>query len=84
MTMGNGICHNHKIYNAETTPHGQRFLSGQIPRVRGFEMDYTLNNHKEMSDSTNETQAFGQSNQSEGSKLIIPSTHTQTGTHSVH
>ena len=47
MTMG--ICPINKIYNAGTIPHGQRFLAGQIPMVRGSQMDFTLNDHGEMS-----------------------------------
>ena len=47
MTMG--ICPINKIYNAGTIPHGQRFLAGQIPMVRRSQMDFTLNDHGEMS-----------------------------------
>ena len=32
-----------------TIPHGQRFLAGQIPMVTGSELDFTLNDHGEMS-----------------------------------
>ena len=47
MTMG--ICPINKIYNAGTIPHGQRFSAGQILMVRGSQMDFTLNDHGEMS-----------------------------------
>ena len=43
------ICPINKIYNAWTIPHGQRFLAGQIPMVRGSQLDFTLNDHGEMS-----------------------------------
>ena len=38
-----GICHINKICNAGTIPLGQRFLARQIPRVRGSQLDFTLN-----------------------------------------
>jgi hypothetical protein len=38
-----------KIYKAGTNPHGQRFLAGKIPMVRGSQLDFTLNDHGEMS-----------------------------------
>ena len=38
MTMG--ICPISGIYNSGTIPHGQRFLAGQIPKVRGYEIDF--------------------------------------------
>ena len=41
MTMG--ICPINKIYFAGTIPHDQRFMGGQIPKVRGSEMVFTLN-----------------------------------------
>ena len=47
MTLG--ICPINEIYNAGTIPHSQRFLAGQIPMVRGSQMDFTLNDHGEMS-----------------------------------
>ena len=47
MTMG--ICPINKIYNTGTIPHGQTVLARQIPMVRGSQMDFTLNDHGEMS-----------------------------------
>jgi hypothetical protein len=47
-----GICPINKVYDAGTFPLGQRFLAGQIPMVKGSEMDFTLNDHGEMSIST--------------------------------
>ena len=44
-----GICPVNKIYNAGTIHHGQRFLAGQIPMVRGSQIDFTFNDHGEMS-----------------------------------
>jgi hypothetical protein len=38
-----------RIFNAGTIPYGQRFVAGQIPMVRGSQMDFTLNDHGEMS-----------------------------------
>ena len=47
MTMQ--TCPINKIYNAGTIPHGKGYLAGQIPKFRGSQMDFTLNNHWEMS-----------------------------------
>jgi hypothetical protein len=47
--MNTGICPIYKKYNAGTIPRGQRFLAGQIPMVKGSQMDFTLNNHGSMS-----------------------------------
>ena len=44
-----GICPISEIYNTGTIPHGQSFLAKQIPMVRGSQMDFTLNDHGEMS-----------------------------------
>ena len=48
--MNMGICPINEIYNAGTIPHGQRFLAAQLPMDRGSQMDFTLNDHGEMSD----------------------------------
>ena len=47
MTMG--ICPINKIQNTGTIPQGQRVLAEQIPMVRGSQMDFTFNDHGEMS-----------------------------------
>ena len=47
MTMG--ICLLIKYIMLGQFPHGQRFLAGQIPMVSGSQMDFTLNDHGEMS-----------------------------------
>ena len=46
--MYSPCCPVHKIHNAGSIPDGQRFLAGQIPMVRGSQMDFTLNDHGEM------------------------------------
>ena len=37
-----------KIYKIEKIPHVQRFMAGQHTMVRGSQMDFTLNAHREM------------------------------------
>ena len=43
------ICPINKIHNTGTIPYGQRVLTGQIPMVKGSQMDFTLIDHGEMS-----------------------------------